>query len=232
MRKLSHSEAGKLGAAKSAQTAAIAYANRVSKYDLDPKRCILCSTAIDYKKRKNNYCSQSCAATYNNIGVRRHGAPKPLKSWRQEVRTHISSELKERINDAKYLPHGNCLFCNKELIGGNPRNQYCDHACSSKHRKSVPLDAWLKGELLGHTGVAYQVKRFVREYLLEQANNTCSICGWNKCHPVDGRPLVEIDHIDGNASNTVFNNLRVLCPNCHSETPTFRARNKKSTRSR
>ena len=48
----------------------------------------------------------------------------------------------------------------------------------------------------------------------------CAICGvedrW--C----GRPLVlHVDHIDGDASNNLRQNLRLLCPNCHSQTATY-----------
>lgn len=53
--------------------------------------------------------------------------------------------------------------------------------------------------------------------------NKCEICGiteWN------GLPInCELDHIDGNSRNHNLNNLRILCPNCHSQTETFRARN-------
>ena len=53
--------------------------------------------------------------------------------------------------------------------------------------------------------------------------NICEICGisdWND------KPLeCELDHIDGNSSNHKLENLRILCPNCHSQTTTFRAKN-------
>jgi 5-methylcytosine-specific restriction endonuclease McrA len=53
----------------------------------------------------------------------------------------------------------------------------------------------------------------------------CSVCGlddnWNK------QPLtLEFDHIDGDHKNNVPANIRVLCPNCHSQTPTYKAKNK------
>jgi hypothetical protein len=40
-----------------------------------------------------------------------------------------------------------------------------------------------------------------------------------------GRPIpLEMDHIDGNNDNNVIDNLRILCSNCHAQTPTFRNR--------
>jgi hypothetical protein len=56
--------------------------------------------------------------------------------------------------------------------------------------------------------------------------NECEICGiseWN------GKIIVlELDHIDGNKFNNNLSNLRILCPNCHSQTPTFRRPKNKS----
>lgn len=37
-----------------------------------------------------------------------------------------------------------------------------------------------------------------------------------------GKPIVlQVDHIDGNRNNNCLENLRFLCPNCHSQTETF-----------
>lgn len=38
----------------------------------------------------------------------------------------------------------------------------------------------------------------------------------------------ELDHIDGNRTNHLLENLRILCPNCHSQTNTFRGKNIKN----
>lgn len=53
----------------------------------------------------------------------------------------------------------------------------------------------------------------------------CEKCGIEKWQ---NKPLtLHLDHIDGNSTNHNIENLRILCPNCHSQTDTYCGRNKK-----
>ena len=67
--------------------------------------------------------------------------------------------------------------------------------------------------------------RTLKRILIELLGEKCSECGcassWN------GKPLtLELDHIDGDSMHNHKDNLRLLCPNCHSQTDTYRAKNK------
>ena len=122
-----------------------------------------------------------------------------------------------------------CNNCNTIL----PRKQiYCSNICQVEYQHKLYISDWKSNKECGWSGKTKQLSHHIVKYMLIKANYSCEECNWNKHHPVDNRPLVEIDHIDGDASNCKEENLKVLCPNCHSLTPTFRARNKVSSRQR
>lgn len=64
--KLSHSEAGKLGYQKALPKLRQLQKDRKSNYNNNPKLCKQCKKPIPYERRNNNFCNQSCSATYNN----------------------------------------------------------------------------------------------------------------------------------------------------------------------
>jgi hypothetical protein len=52
------------------------------------------------------------------------------------------------------------------------------------------------------------------------------ICGWNEINPKSGKVPIELEHSDGNSANNNLKNLKLLCPNHHSLTPTYKGLNK------
>lgn len=59
----------------------------------------------------------------------------------------------------------------------------------------------------------------------------CELCGWCEAS-VDSRVPVELDHINGVHSDNRIENLRILCPNCHSLQSTHRGKNKRAKHAR
>jgi hypothetical protein len=124
-----------------------------------------------------------------------------------------------------------CLCCGAGFMTRKScRNMYCNNQCQMDFQYKVYVEQWLRGEQTGYKGSLFQLSSHVRRYLRETRGTACSQCGWDGKHPTDGASVTEVDHIDGDAANCVPDNLRILCPNCHSLTPTFRARNKQSSR--
>jgi len=90
----------------------------------------------------------------------------------------------------------------------------------------IPLEEILKPN---SNFQSYKLKKRLFEAKLKFPK--CEICGWAK-KSVDGRVPLELDHINGNSHDNRLENLRVLCPNCHSLQPTHRGLNMAKTHSK
>jgi Zn finger protein HypA/HybF involved in hydrogenase expression len=70
----------------------------------------------------------------------------------------------------------------------------------------------------------------IRKRILIEQNNACNKCKLSEW--LGKKIILELEHIDGNHYNNERNNLEMLCPNCHSLTPTWRGRNKRNNLNR
>ena len=124
----------------------------------------------------------------------------------------------------KRKKHNTCLNCNKSIP---TRNKYCSPSCQHEHFYKQYIRKWKSGEYSGTTGKSWiDISDHVKRYIFEKYDYKCAICGWNEINPFTGRLPLEIEHIDGDATNNKEDNLTLLCPNCHSLTKTYRGANK------
>lgn len=121
-----------------------------------------------------------------------------------------------------------CLNCGKKLVKG--QTKYCSNACQKDYQYKQYIQAWKNGEKTGVVGTG--LSKTIRRYMLEKTNYCCEQCGWNKINPFSGKSPLQVHHIDGNYLNNKEENLKVLCPNCHSLTDTYKSMNKDSVRDR
>ena len=117
----------------------------------------------------------------------------------------------------------NCIECNKESeFRVSKKNLFCSIICQQLNQHKNYISEWKSGVRIGAgpTGVSSHIKR----YLLDKQSNKCYSCGidsWN-----DKPITLEVEHIDGNSNNNKEENLVMICPNCHSQTATYKGANR------
>lgn len=95
-------------------------------------------------------------------------------------------------------------------------NRYSRSNLASKNR---PLEEILVQNST-YTNNTSLKKRLFAAQLMEYRCCVCGISEWNN------QPLsLQLDHINGDNKDNRIENLRLLCPNCHSQTDTFSGRN-------
>lgn len=115
-----------------------------------------------------------------------------------------------------YKKHATRLGVYRTNQGGKG-NKYPNR---SAHQKKIDLNAVLRGDR-----PETQTGWIKRHLLLEGIKkNECELCGIKDWM---GAPLsCHLDHINGISHDHRIENLRMICPNCHSQTDTYCGRNK------
>ena len=124
-----------------------------------------------------------------------------------------SATYNNKLRDKKIKV--DCLNC-----GSKTTNiKYCSYSCGSEHQLKELIFKIESGDLtLDH--------RQYKKYLIEKHGAKCMECGWCEVNPTSGKVPIELEHIDGNSNNNSLDNLKLLCPNHHSLTATYKSLNK------
>ena len=113
-----------------------------------------------------------------------------------------------------------CLVCKKPIIHPKGDNRkYCSNRCQGIHGFEKKVEKTLQNERLD-----YHHGQTSRKIAFAIFGKECSICD-TKTWMGQEVPLI-LDHVDGNADNWSLKNLRLICPNCDAQTPTYTGRNR------
>ena len=108
----------------------------------------------------------------------------------------------------------NCLSCNGiNFYGSSKINKFCDVICMGKWKwvtETVPRIE--RGECNGALAL--------KKYLVEKFGEKCFECGLGAIWQ-NKKLVLQLEHADGNSDNNMPTNLKLLCPNCHTQTETF-----------
>jgi hypothetical protein len=116
----------------------------------------------------------------------------------------------------------NCLQCGqaKRRDVAHTKGKYCSNKCQADYQ-------W---ENIDRPRVEAGGGGNMRRYLIETQGYQCSIPGCGVSEHM-GKPLtLQLDHIDGDSDNNHPTNCRLLCPNCHTQTPTYGGKNKSNSK--
>ncbi len=90
-----------------------------------------------------------------------------------------------------------------------------------KNMPKIPLSEIIQQNLHPNYQTYKLKQRLLEEGIKENRCETCNISEWNELSI-----NMELHHIDGNRNNHLLENLEMICPNCHSQTDNYRAKNK------
>ncbi|MFN7656429.1 MAG: hypothetical protein ACK5OW_01425 [bacterium] len=162
---------------------------------------------LHLKKHKKEY-HENCICKNCN---------KQIITLKSDERKFCSSSCSATYNNKRKIKKNKnlCLICGIET---KKRNKFCSTKCSGRHQRLLNFKKIDSGDTSLND-------RNYKYFLIEKYGEKCMKCGWCEINTTSGKVPIELEHKDGNSENHSLENLELLCPNCHSLTPTYRALN-------
>ena len=149
--------------------------------------------------------------------MQRRGIELPIRS------KNAGKEPANKGTGKKYY----CLNCGKDITKDkNTAHKYCSNSCQREYEQKKWVEKYKQDNSIAKSTKWGQIPAYLRHYIFDKFENKCCECGWSKINPYTNTLPLEIDHIDGNSENNSEENLRLICPNCHSLTSTYRGANR------
>ena len=180
--------------------------------------CEHCGSEFYSENAHQRFCSRSCSAKHTN-------KLRPKRSVESRLKT--SESVKKawgKIHNKEVEIHENqiCKYCGNPIHAILTKKDFCCMSCKTQYEYEVKRDRWLNDpSLVTSTFLPQYIKRWIKETRGEQ----CEQCGWHEVNPNTGKIPLQIHHIDGDCTNNHPDNLKLLCPNCHSLTDNYCSRN-------
>lgn len=190
--------------------------------------CGTCGSELTGKWTKK-FCSRKCATK----NAARIAAEKTRKIYNcgycgiVYAKTHKGQIYCSRecstasIKAGRLARRRRCLNgCGKPISHASKR--FCSMQCAADFRRADTICKWQAGEISGAmTNIEEMLSKTIRDYILAKFEYKCCECGWSEVNKTTKKVPVQVHHVDGNCCNHKEYNLTVLCPNCHSLTPTY-----------
>lgn len=141
------------------------------------------------------------------------GGPVLVKSMKAKSCSKACAKIARRKDREDW--EKDCANCGKQCTG---TSRYCDECNANEYCPRHESTDTIKDA------------KALRKFVIHKRGTKCESCTLEEWL---GFPIsLEIHHIDGDSSNNAGTNLQLLCPNCHSLTPTFRAKNRNASAAR
>ncbi len=176
---------------------------------------------------------------------------KGYEKTKHQLNAHLQEKRRKAIerynSNPKYCPN-----CDERLPYEKRYNKFCGQSCAASYNnQGVVRVKTVNPDECAHCGAIKETRqnkycdtcieanvysnkitefknagsdRVRKRIIIRKRGHQCESCGLSEWL---GDPIpLDLDHIDGNPDNNDEDNLRVICPNCHARTETYKGANR------